>query len=430
MRNGKISLALGVLLAVLLWTQPTSGQLPGASPATLGTANNYTVLARGFAAVGLNPAGLGMPGNPGFSLALLPVKMSQSLDPLSLSDFAKYGGVVVPTSVKEDWLQRIATAGGQTGSGALEITPASFSWSNFGVQLSTIASGRTSLNQAAAELLLFGNAGRTGEAGDFDLSGSGLSGYAVTTLGVSAGFPIARRWVPGLEQGLSIGATLKQSWGHVLAFGEDAGTLAQSNPLELDVDFPVVHPDTERQDWSRGSGLGLDVGVAWERGPWAAAAVIQNLFHTFEWDQEKLVYRPGQAVFDADTNEVDFDERPVTEAPSSLQDKVKDLTFNPVLVLGGAYDVLDNLTVTAEFRQRTGDGLDIGPKMHLGVGMEYRPAPSVPLRAGIAAITDGFQLGGGLGLILGPVHIGIAGLYQTGDVGDGMAGTFGLSFGG
>ncbi len=65
MRNGKISLALGVLLAVLLWTQPTSGQLPGASPATLGTANNYTVLARGFAAVGLNPAGLGMPGNPG-----------------------------------------------------------------------------------------------------------------------------------------------------------------------------------------------------------------------------------------------------------------------------------------------------------------------------------------------------------------------------
>ncbi len=109
---------------------------------------------------------------------------------------------------------------------------------------------------------------------------------------------------------------------------------------------------------------------------------------------------------------------------------MKDLTFNPVLVLGGAYDALENLTVTAEFRQRTGDGLDIGPKMHLGVGMEYRPAPWVPLRAGIAAITDGFQLGGGLGLILGPVHIGFAGMYQTGDVGDGMAGTFGLSFGG
>ncbi len=122
--------------------------------------------------------------------------------------------------------------------------------------------------------------------------------------GYPPAFPIARRWVPGLEQGLSIGATLKQSWGHVLAFGEDAGTLAQSNPLELDVDFPVVHPDTERQDWNRGSGLGLDVGVAWERGPWAAAAVIQNLFHTFEWDLEKLVYRPGQAVFDEDTNEV------------------------------------------------------------------------------------------------------------------------------
>jgi hypothetical protein len=62
--------------------------------------------------------------------------------------------------------------------------------------------------------------------------------------------------------------------------------------------------------------------------------------------------------------------------------------------------------------------------------MEYLPAPAVPLRAGFAFITEGFQLGGGLGLILGPVHLGIGALYQTGDVGDGLAGTFGLSFGG
>jgi len=430
MRNAKIGLAFGALLAVLFCTQPSSGQLPGASPATLGTANNYTALARGFAAVGLNPAGLGMPETSGFTLALFPVKMAQSLDPLTFSDFADYEGVVVPGSVKEDWIQQIAAAGGQTGSGVLEVTAFSASWNNFGVQLSTIASGQATLNDAAAELLFFGNAGRTGEAGDFDLQGSGLSGYAVTTLGISVGFPIARRWVPGVEEGLSLGATLKQSWGHVLAFAEDSGTLAQSDPLEVDVNFPVIHPDTEQQDWSRGSGLGFDVGLAWKRGPWAAAAVIQNLVHTFEWDLGMLAYRPGTAVFDEDTNDSDFDERPATQAPSSLQDRIKDLTFKPVLALGGAYDAFENLTVTAEFRQRVGDGLDTGPKMHLGVGMEYRPTPSVPLRAGVAAITDGFQLGGGLGLVLGPIHVGFAAMYQTGDVGDGVAGTFGLSFGG
>ena len=429
MRNAKIGLAFGALLAVVLWTQPASSQLPGASTATLGTANNYMVLARGFAAVGLNPAGLGMPETSGFTLALFPVKLSQSLDPLALSDLKDYEGVVIPTSVKEDWLQQIAAAGGQTGSGALEVTAFSGSWNNFGLQLSTIASARTDLNDAAAELLFFGNAGRTGEPGDFDLQGSGLDGYAVTTLGISAGFPIARRWAPGVEQGLSLGVTLKQSWGHAMAFAEDAGTLAQSDPLEIGVDFPVVHSNNE-SDWSGGSGLGLDVGVAWERGPWAAAAVLQNIFNTFEWDLAELVYRPGQATFDEDTNEADFDELPANQAPAALQGRVKDLTFKPGIALGGAYDASENMTVTAEFRQRVGDGLDTGPKSHLGIGMEYKPTPSVPLRAGVAMITDGFQAGGGLGLILGPVHIGFAAMYQTGDVGDGIAGTFGISFGG
>ena len=429
MRNAKIGLAFGALLAVVLWTQPASSQLPGASTATLGTANNYMVLARGFAAVGLNPAGLGMPETSGFTLALFPVKLSQSLDPLALSDLKDYEGVVIPTSVKEDWLQQIAAAGGQTGSGALEVTAFSGSWNNFGLQLSTIASARTDLNDAAAELLFFGNAGRTGEPGDFDLQGSGLDGYAVTTLGISAGFPIARRWAPGVEQGLSLGVTLKQSWGHAMAFAEDAGTLAQSDPLEIGVDFPVVHSNNE-SDWSGGSGLGLDVGVAWERGPWAAAAVLQNIFNTFEWDLAELVYRPGQATFDEDTNEADFDELPANQAPAALQGRVKDLTFKPGIALGGAYDASENMTVTAEFRQRVGDGLDTGPKSHLGIGMEYKPTPSVPLRAGVAMITDGFQAGGGLALILGPVQIGFAAMYQTGDVGDGIAGTFGISFGG
>ena len=430
MRNAKIGLAFGALLAVLLCTRPSSGQLPGASPATLGTANNYTVLARGFAAIGLNPAGLGMAESSGFTFALLPVTIGQSLDPLTFSDLFNYEGVVVPTSVKEDWLQKIAAAGGQTGSGVLEVTAFSGSWNNFGVQLSTIASGQATLNDAAAELLLFGNAGQTGEAGDFDLQGSGLSGFAVTTLGVSAALPISRRWVPGVEEGLSVGATLKQSWGHVLAFAEDSGTLAQSDPLGVEVDFPVIHPASESGSWSRGSGLGLDVGLAWERGPWAAAAVIQNLFSAFEWDLRELAYRPGTAQFDWYDNVSDFDENSAMLAPRAIRDKVRELTFKPVLALGGAYDAFENLTVTAEFRQRVGDGLDTGPKMHLGVGMEYRPTPSVPLRAGFAAITDGFQLGGGLGLVLGPIHVGFAAMYQTGDVGDGVAGTFGLSFGG
>ncbi len=430
MKSTCLRWVFGLLLAVLLSVQPSQAQLPGASPATLGTANNYMPLARGFAAVGLNPAGLGLPGNEGLTLALFPLMVSQSLDPLTFSDFVDYEGVLVPANVKEDWLQQIASAGGQTGAGTVELTEFSLSYNNFGVQLSTLVSGRANLTDAAAELLLFGNSGRTGEPGDFELQGSGLTGYAVTTLGVSAAFGIARRWVPGVQQGLSVGATIKQSWGHALAFAKDGGTMAQSDPLSLDVDFPVIHSRDNGSKWSTGTGLGIDVGVAWERGPWKASAVVENLLNNFEWDLAELAYRPGQALFDGATNTSDFDEQPATEAPPALRDEVTKLTFKPVIGLGGAYQAQDNLTLTAELRQRAGDGLDTGPKSHIGVGVEYFPTPRVPLRAGIAAITDGIQVGAGLGVILGPVHLGLGGMYQTGDVGNGIAGTFGLSFGG
>jgi hypothetical protein len=196
------------------------------------------------------------------------------------------------------------------------------------------------------------------------------------------------------------------------------------------MDFPIIQPPDTWRNWSLGSGLGLDLGVAWERGPWAASAVVENLLSNFEWDLTELVYRPGQALFDEDTNQSDFEDRPATEAPAPLRGAVSDLKFRPVIGLGAAYDALENLTLMAELRQRAGDGLDTGPKSHLGIGMEYYPTPAIPLRAGIAAITDGFQMGAGLGFILGPVYLGFGGLYQTGEVGDGVAGTLGLSFGG
>jgi hypothetical protein len=371
-----------------------------------------------------------MPGNEGFTVAILPMAFQQSLDPLTLSDIFDYEGTLIPASVKNDWLERISAADGQTGAGLVSVTAFSGSWNNFGLQLTTIAGGRTDLNEDVAELALFGNAGRTGSPGDFDAQGSSMDGFAVTTIGLSAGFPLSRRWAPGVKKGLSLGGTLKQSWGHALVFAEDNGSLAESDPLGLELNFPVIHPRGGWRNWNQGSGIGLDIGMAWQEGPWAAAAVVENIFNTFEWDLDLLTYRPGEAVFDETTKESNFDERPANEAPELIRSKVRDLNFRPVFVLGGAYEAMDNLTVTGELRQRAGEGLHTGPKSHLGIGVVFIPDPHIPLRAGVAAITEGVQVAGGFSVILGPMHLGFGGLYQLGDVGEGFAGTFGLSFGG
>ncbi len=424
--------ALATLLPLSVPSPPAIGQLPPASAAVLGTANNYTARARGFSSLSLNPAGLGMPGSPKFSLALLPVQGTQTMDPVSLSDLADVGGRLIPAPLKEEWLERIAAAGMQNSGGHLAVTGLAVNYELVGLQFSTIASGSASLNEAAAELLLFGNAGRRGMPGDLNLQGSRINGFGVSTLAVSAALPLNARPMPGVSsQALALGATLKRSWGHFLVVAEDLGTLTRSTPLEVEVRFPILHTDPESEGhFDRGTGLGLDLGVAWEGGGWSAAAVVENVFHTFEWDLETMLFRPGEALFNEDTRESDFDERPASQAPEALRQMVADLTFKPLVALGIAREASETLTLSADFRHRLGEGMDIRPRTHLGAGFEYRPAPSFPLRGGVAVITEGFQLGGGLGLALGRVHLGLAGLIQRGDGGNGTTAMLALSWGG
>ncbi len=64
---------LGAAAVVALAARPAAAQLPSASASALGVGDNYTALARGYNAVAWNPAGLAMPGSPGFSLAIMPL---------------------------------------------------------------------------------------------------------------------------------------------------------------------------------------------------------------------------------------------------------------------------------------------------------------------------------------------------------------------
>lgn len=102
---------------LLLATVPAGlhAQLANASASTLGLAENTTATARGFEAISVNPAGLGMPGS-GFSLALVPVRLRTALHPVTLSDLADYEGVVIPDATKEAWLGDVVATGGETGA--------------------------------------------------------------------------------------------------------------------------------------------------------------------------------------------------------------------------------------------------------------------------------------------------------------------------
>lgn len=304
---------LGVFsLTLALFSSPLSAQLPAGSAAALGTGNNYTALARGISAMGVNPAGLGMPDSPGFSLTFLPVAGQAALDPISLSDLNDVSGTLISNATKDDWIQRITDAGGQTGGFGADITALALTVGPVGVQFSTLVRGQANLNDAGAELILYGNAGRTGEAQDFNLQGSSLSAFAVSTVGVSLGLPLSVEGEDGATSTFAIGGTVKYSMGNVLAYAEDMGSQIRSDPLEVSINFPMIVTDSTDAGINHGTGVGLDLGATWKQGPWAMGVAVQNLFHSFEWVLDDMSYRPGDVLFNEDVSESDFDSRPAS----------------------------------------------------------------------------------------------------------------------
>lgn len=423
-KNRMCALVAAVALLGLTLAAPGAAQLANASATTLGVGGNATATARGFGAISVNPAGLGM-SRSGFSLAVVPVSVREGLAPVTLSDLKDYEGILVPAATKEAWMARVAEKGQQTGAAGVEVSGFAFAVGHFGFQVSTLAKASMDLAPDVVEAALYGNAGRTGTPADLYFDASALDAFGVTTAGLSLGWPLSS------EQGdMALGVTLKYSVGHVVAVGRDQGGRFEGDPVRVDVDFPMITFDEDGETFNNGSGVGVDVGFQMKRDRVSVGAAVLNVFNTFSWNGDKLIYRPGTVVFEEGSNDTDFDGQPFANAPAAIRQVLDDMKFDPTISVGAAYDVDPDFTVSADIRNRFGDGMSLLPKLHAGVGAEYRGVDFLHLRGGAAVISDGFQFGGGLSLILGPVNLSFAAAMQKGDFEDTNVGQFSLSFGG
>ncbi|MDX1493292.1 MAG: DUF5723 family protein [Longimicrobiales bacterium] len=418
-----------LLLAGATLAAPVDAQLPQASASALGLGFNTTASARGFGALANNPAGLSMDDSPGFSLAIPAVAAQTGLGPITLSDLAEWEGQLVPGSVKETWLESVTASGSQSGTVAAGVTPVAFNIGSLGFQLSAQAGSQVSLGPDAVELLLYGNAGRTGSAGNFDLEGSSMDAFVLSTAAVGYGFRAAPQ--------LHLGVTGKYSVGSGLVVGRDLGSSLQSDPLRAQVQFPVLFTDFEDEfgneregAYDNGSGFGVDVGAIWVGPSMTVGVSIQNIVNTFEWDFSGFSYVPGQALFEPGTGESDFDKLPADGAPQELLDAADELTLKPVYAVGVQVEPTSLLMISADIRKRAAGGLALGPEFHMGVGAELRALSFLPLRGHVAAVTDGVQVGGGASLVLGPLNLSGGIALRTGDFGDATLGMVTMSFGG
>lgn len=414
-------------LAALLLPAATAAQVGNPLPQALGMGGNYTALARGIGAPAWNPAGLGMPGSPRVSVTLLPFAHALGVGPVGLSNLAEYSGEYIPHEQRVQWLDRITASGGETGTVGTDLTFAALSIGRVAVSASSSVRGRVNMAPDVVEILLFGNAGLTGDPRDYTLTGSSFDASGTTTVAASTAIPVRLTLGALPDQHFSVGATLKYTIGNFLLLGQENGSTLESRPLSVEVEFPMVNT---RDGLNNGSGVGLDVGAAWQGGIFSAGAVVKNLINTFAWDSDALAYQQGRAVWNPDTTHTSFEEMPITEAPAAVTDRIDRLyTFSPVLAAGAAARVLPYLTVTGDVRHALEENLDVGAQSHLGVGAELTVLPMVPIRAGLTVLSGGYQFSGGLGLKLGPIQLSGAAATRSTDRGDDTIAAVGVTFG-
>lgn len=413
---GTLRIAAPATALVVLAASNAAAQLPSASASALGVGDNYTALARGFNATAWNPAGLGMKNNPAVSFGLMSIRGLGGLDPVSLADLKAEEGKNVSATIRSEWLDQITSEGNEQGSGGTDLTFLAASIGRVGIQLSTSARAVANISPGAAELLLFGNAGRTGEPTAVSFGGSSFDVAITSTIAMAYGQPLIRT----ADRSLSLGATLKYTFGHLMFTGQDNGGEVTAEPLGVELQFPMIVSDTvfvfDKID--NGSGVGLDLGLAYQSGPWAAGFVAKNVFNTFQWDESSLFYRPNEAFFDGSDSDSDFDPRPFSEAPQGLQDRVANMVGKAELAGGVAFQANPRLLLSADFHQRFEESTLNETKMHLGAGAELRPLRWLPVRLGGALLNDGGTLASaGLGLEFGAVNFTVSAAQRDTDLG-------------
>jgi hypothetical protein len=416
MQKSLRTLRAATLSAVLLPSAAVvaAAQLPNASAAAFGMGGNFTAMARGYEAVAWNPANLAMPGRPFFSIGLGIVGGNAGMDPIDVSALAAFGGELVDSATAVTWIDKVRLSGSQRIKLDAGITPIAFSLGPIGVQYGASVYSNTNLSPDAWEAYFFGNAGLTNEQPKpLDFTGTSVRVGALSAGGLSFALPIPINLTNGLlaNEHAAIGVTGKYVMGHALVVGQDNGSSLSANGDVL-LRFPVIAPDTNYKG-NLGNGTAADVSIAWSGGPWKVGVLAENVFSSFQWDTTALAFRPGTGSFVTNGSgggSTDFDQQPYNAAPQTLREIVAAQRIKPAIAIGAAFKLMSSLTLTADIKKYTGgdEAIVFGPKSRFGVGAEWRILPFIPLRAGVASITDGWQAGVGAGVHVLGYELGVS----------------------
>jgi hypothetical protein len=407
MKGNRIAtIALALLFACVC---DAAAQLATPSARSFALANSFMARARGYESAFWNPANLGLPDRPGWSLGLVGASTYLNNNSLSYGQIADLYGEYLDNetksellaSIREDDPTKMLTLSVDASASVL-----GFSIWRFAFGAGSMGAGNLEVSPDAAELVLFGNVGEDGTGGDFVLDGSNGQGWAISGGYVSYAQPFTIPALDYLGLKFSAGATLKYGVAHGLVHLQDTGTTSINNPLAIIVDAEVL----KSTDADAGRLWAADLGLAvdWD-GLLVAGISLTNAFSSITWQEEDFELIQVMALSDFNSTISSDTTLAFSELPAEKQDEIiaflKERTVPKELRLGLVFEAVPALTVSADYSELIGGTLRSRWDRTLSAGGELRLLSALPLRVGLATDFSHFAYTGGLGIYMGPAHL-------------------------
>lgn len=381
---------------------------------SLSMAGNYGALSRGVNALPFNPANLALPRGNSVEVNLFSINSAIYNNTLSLNKYNLYfteegHGGEWSESDKQDIIDFFADDGLNIYTD-LSTNVLGLAVNNFGFAVQAVSQGKIHLleNTKPLEIMLYGE---TIDKAYAYADPAVFEGSMYSALKFSAGYAYpfsVKNLVPFLDQvyaginlnyymGLSVFES-KKAEINAARQGEYMDDTTLEYRLEMEARTSIPNSGI-----AAGSGFGLDLGltVPYEK-KWHFSLSFNNLFAGINWDGENERHYLMES--DSALAEDMFDDSLDTSVSedSSYAIGAFSTPLPTVMRLAVAYNMMKNLTLTADWRQGLNTAFGNSTTPRVGVGAEYFAMKWLPLRLGLAVGGNhGYMFGLGFGLHLG-----------------------------
>jgi len=398
---------LFLLLFSLVWGQSFDGK-------SLGMAGNFSAISRGVNSIAWNPANIALKRGNTIEINILSFNIALFNSSFSLSDYNRYFTEEGhhghwTESDKQAILDLIPDDGFNFNTEAL-TNILGVAYNNFGFTIQAISQGRVELVKKPFDIALNGenfNKNYTYNESSF-IKGKG---YSAAKFSLAYALPYKldgtskiRNYLPHLYR-VTFGVNLNYYMGITVAQTLQSNILINRMDNEDEILKYRAHikarTASPESGISAGRGFGIDIGAtAKYTKKWLISLSITNLFASINWDKNTELV----SIIEADSAKIDDIRDDNTDATKISEDTTYSTgafstRLPTVLRLGASYEILKNLTLTAEYQQGLDEHFNNTYTPRFGIGAEYFALSWLPLRTGLAVGgNDGFLFGLGLGL--------------------------------